>query len=158
MSSIKHETSSQVIRCNDEHTTLQLCKPSVMNDFTGSIRSQMSLSFLLINGVIAVMRLAHSHKDCVSEHEHGESHRRCRNARNGNHQLLFSHGQVRLSLARRTKSHTIIKPHEDGSEDALQHTYDLVVSFQKARTRWRIKATGFNALNPVAFRLETVGC
>jgi hypothetical protein len=32
-----------------------------------------------------------------------------------------------------------------GDEDALQHTYVLVVSFQKARTRWRIKATGINA-------------
>jgi hypothetical protein len=52
---------------------------------------------------------------------------------------------VQVSLARRTKTHTIIKPHGDGSEDALQHTYVLVASFQKARTRWRIKATGINA-------------
>ncbi len=61
MSTIKHETSSQVIRCNDERATLQLCKPS----------------FLLINGVVATMRHDQRHKDCVSEHEHVESHRRC---------------------------------------------------------------------------------
>jgi hypothetical protein len=81
----------------------------------------------------------------MSQHvsEHGESHRRCLNARNGNRQLLY--GQVQISLARRPKAHTIIKPHGDGSEDALQHTYVLVASFQKARTRWRIKATGINA-------------
>ena len=35
------------------------------------------------------------HKDCVSEHEHDESHRWWRNVRNGNHQFLFSHGQVK---------------------------------------------------------------
>ena len=34
----------------------------------------MSRSFLLINDVIAVMRLLHRHKDYVSEHEHDESH------------------------------------------------------------------------------------
>jgi hypothetical protein len=81
----------------------------------------------------------------MSQHvsEHGESHRRCRNARNGNHQLLYGH--VQISLAHRPKTHTIIKTHRDGSEDALQHTYVLVASFQKARTRWRIKATGINA-------------
>ncbi len=81
----------------------------------------------------------------MSQHvsEHGESHRRCRNVRNGNHQLLY--GQVQISLARRPKAHTIIKPYGDGSEDALQHTYVLVASFQKARTRCRIKATGINA-------------
>jgi hypothetical protein len=94
--------------------------------------SQMSHLFLLINDVIAAMRLAHRHKDCVSEHEHGESHRQCHNARNDNHQLLFLHGQVQFSLARRTKTHPIIKSDGDGSEDALQHTYDLVASFQKA--------------------------
>jgi hypothetical protein len=57
----------------------------------------------------------------MSQHvsEHGESHRRCRNARNGNHQFLY--GQVQISLAHRSKDHTIIKPHGDGSEDALQH-------------------------------------
>ncbi len=92
-----------------------------MNAFTGYIRSHMSLH--------------------VSEH--GESHSRCRNARNGNHKLLY--GQVQISLARRSKAHTIIKPHGDGSEDALQYTYVLVASLQKARTRWRIKATGINA-------------
>jgi hypothetical protein len=53
--------------------------------------------------------------------------------------------KMQISLARRTKTHTIIKPHGDGSEDTLQHTYVLVVSFQKERTRWRIKATGINA-------------
>jgi hypothetical protein len=80
----------------------------------------MSRSFLLINGVIEAMRLAHRHKNCVSEHEHDESHRRCRNARNGNRQLLFMYGQVQFSPARRPKAHTIIKPHGDGSEDPLQ--------------------------------------
>jgi hypothetical protein len=80
----------------------------------------------------------------MSQHvsEHGESHRRCRNVRNGNHQLLY--GQVQISLTRRPKAHTIIKTYGDGSEDTLQHTYDLVVSFQKTRTRWCIKATGLN--------------
>jgi hypothetical protein len=105
----------------------------------------MSHSFLLINDVIAAMRLAHRHKDCFSEHEHDESQRRCHNACNDNHQLLFSHGQVQFSIAHRSKAHTIMKSHGDGSEDALQHTYDLVVSFQKTRTRWCIKATGLNA-------------
>ncbi len=104
----------------------------------------MSRSFLLINGVIAAMRLSHRHKDSVSEHTHDESHRWCRKTRNDNHQLLFSHGEVKNLLARRSKVHTIIKPHGNGSEDALRHTYDLVVSFQETRTRWHIKTTGFN--------------
>jgi hypothetical protein len=64
----------------------------------------------LINGVIVVMWLAH---------EHVESHRRCLNDHNGNHQLLFSHGQVQNLLVHRSKTHTIIKSHGDGSEDAL---------------------------------------
>jgi hypothetical protein len=80
----------------------------------------MSPSFLLINDVIVAMRLAQRHKDCVSKHEHGESHRRCRNARNGDRQHVFSQGQVQISLARWPKAHTIIKPHGDGSEGPLQ--------------------------------------
>jgi hypothetical protein len=32
---IKHETSSQVIRCNDERGTLQLCKPFIIKCFHG---------------------------------------------------------------------------------------------------------------------------
>jgi hypothetical protein len=79
----------------------------------------MSHSFLLINNVIEVIRLVHRHKDYISQHEHGESHRRCRNARNDNHQLLFSYGQVQNLLTHRSKDHTIIKSHGDGSEDAL---------------------------------------
>jgi hypothetical protein len=63
------------------------------------------------------MRLAHRHKDCVTEDEHDESHRRCHNARNGIRQLLILHGQVQFSLARRPKAHMIIKTHGDGSED-----------------------------------------
>jgi hypothetical protein len=55
---------------------------------------------------------------CVSEHEHGESHRRCHNARNGNLQVLYD--QVQISLDRRPNAHTIIKPDGDGSEDPLQ--------------------------------------
>ncbi len=104
--------------CVKFHTKYNVRK--MINAFTGYIRSHMSQH--------------------VSEN--GESHRRCRNARNGNHHLLY--GQVQVSLARRSKAHTIIKPHGDGSQDALQHTYVLVASFQKARTRWRIKATRIN--------------
>ncbi len=48
------------------------------------------------------------------------------------------------TVAHRSKDHTIIKPPGDGSEDVLKHTYDLVVSFQKSRTRWHIKTTGLN--------------
>ena len=87
-----------------------------MNAFTWKMRSQMSRPFLLISGVMAAMQLAHRHKNCVSEHEHGESHRRCRNARNGNRQLLFSYCQVQNLLARRPKTHTIINPNGDGFE------------------------------------------
>jgi len=89
----------------------------------------MSRSFLLINGVIEATRLAHK-QNGVSEHLHDESHRRCRKLRKtANHQLLFMHGQVQFSLARRARVHTIIKPHDGGSEDAFQHTYDLVFLF-----------------------------
>ena len=107
--------------------------------------SQMSRSFLLINGVIVVMRLAFK-QNCVSEREHDESHRRCRKLRKtANRQLLFMHGQVQSLLARRPRDHTIIKTHGNGSEDVLQHTYDLVESIQKAQTRRRVKATRLNA-------------
>jgi hypothetical protein len=99
----------------------------------------MCRSFLLINGVITAMRLAHKHKDCVSENEHDKSHRRCRKDRNGNHQLVFSHGQVQISLARRPKVHTIIKP------NLYRINTFWVCQSRKHEREDAKKATGLNA-------------
>jgi hypothetical protein len=49
---------------------------------------------------------------------------------------------VQISLAHRSKTHTIIKTHGDVSEGPLEEQYLLVVSNHRTQTRWPIKATG----------------
>jgi hypothetical protein len=58
----------------------------------------------------------------------GLFHMRCRNARNGNRQLLFLHGQIQSLLARQTDAHAIIKPHGVSSEAPLKDSYPLQLS------------------------------
>jgi len=58
----------------------------------------------------------------------GLSHMRCRNARNGNRQLLFLHGHMQSLLARQPDAHAIIKPHGVSSEDPLKDAYPLHLS------------------------------
>ena len=58
----------------------------------------------------------------------GLFHMRCRNARNGNHQILFLHGRMQSLLARQPDAHAIIKPHGVSSEDPLKEAYPLQLS------------------------------
>ena len=58
----------------------------------------------------------------------GLFHMRCRNARNGNRQLLFLHGRMQSLLARQTDAHAIIKPHGVSSDDPLKEAYPLQLS------------------------------
>ncbi len=122
-----HEKASLMIRCNDVRATLK-CKPSITCDVRNDdscfhgVDTVANVSLVLVDQRrhCGDVTCSHRHKDCVSEHEHDESHRRCRNARNDNHQFLFSHGQVQFSLVCRSKDYMIIKPHGDGSEGPLQ--------------------------------------
>jgi hypothetical protein len=58
----------------------------------------------------------------------GLFHMRCRNARNGNRQLLFLHSRMQSVLARQPDAHAIIKTHGVSSEDPLKDTYPLQLS------------------------------
>jgi hypothetical protein len=58
----------------------------------------------------------------------GLFHMRCRNARNGNRQLLFLHGRMQSLLARQSDAHAIIKSHGVSSDDPLKEAYPLQLS------------------------------
>jgi hypothetical protein len=53
---------------------------------------------------------------------------RCRNARNGNRQLLFLHDRMQSLLARHPDTHAIIKSHGVSSDDPLKEAYPLQLS------------------------------
>jgi hypothetical protein len=58
----------------------------------------------------------------------GLFHMRCRNARNGNRQLLFLNGRMQSLLAHQPDAHSIIKTHGVSSEDPLKDAYPLQLS------------------------------
>ncbi len=58
----------------------------------------------------------------------GLFHMRCRNARNGNRQLLFLHSRMQSLLARQPDAHVIIKTHGVSSEAPVKDTYPLQLS------------------------------
>jgi hypothetical protein len=64
---------------------------------------------------------------------------RCRNARNGNRQLLFLHGRMQNLLACQTDAHAIIKPHGVSSNDPLKDAYPLQLSEKRTQTRRHVK-------------------
>jgi hypothetical protein len=74
----------------------------------------------------------------------GLFHIRCRNARKGNHHLLFLHGRIQTLLVRHPDAHVIIKPHGVSSEDPLKDTYPLQLSEKRTQTRRHVKTALVN--------------